>query len=80
MYNTGKLYFEYFLLKEFIFEDMSSDSAVPGLNREIAESLEQVIPEVEVICRFNEFCEPLFTKINIKFTISRTYVIRSSPN
>jgi type I restriction enzyme S subunit len=60
--NAGKLFFEYFLLKEFAFEDMNSDSAVPGLNREIAESIELVIPMQKSIMDFNVFCEPLFTK------------------
>jgi type I restriction enzyme, S subunit len=60
--NAGKLFFEYFLLKEFDFEDMNSDSAVPGLNREIAESIELVIPMQQSIMDFNEFCDPLCTK------------------
>ena len=60
--NSGKLYFEYFLLKEFSFEEMNSDSAVPGLNREIAESMEFLVPAEESIHKFNNSCEPLFTK------------------
>jgi len=60
--NLGKLFFEYFLLKEFAFEDMNSDSAVPGLNRDIAESIELFIPIQKSIMDFNVFCEPLFTK------------------
>jgi type I restriction enzyme S subunit len=60
--NKERLFFEYFLLKEFGFEDMNSDSAVPGLNRKIAESMEFVIPKVEYICEFNDFCGPIFIK------------------
>lgn len=60
--NSGRLFFEYFLLKEFSFEEMNSDSAVPGLNREIAESMEFLVPEIESIYKFNDSCEPLFTK------------------
>jgi len=60
--SAGKLFFEYFLLKEFAFQDMNSDSAVPGLNREIAESMELVVPAQKSIMDFNIFCEPLFTK------------------
>jgi type I restriction enzyme S subunit len=60
--NSGRLFFEYFLLKEFSFEEMNSDSAVPGLNREIAESMEFLIPEVDSIYRFNNYCDPVFTK------------------
>jgi Restriction endonuclease S subunits len=60
--NAGKLFFEYFLLKEFSFEEMNSDSAVPGLNREIAESMEFIVPEIDSIDKFNDYCEPLFSK------------------
>lgn len=60
--NSGKLFFEYFLLKEFAFEEMNSDSAVPGLNREIAESMDCLVPETISIYRFNYSCDPLFTK------------------
>jgi type I restriction enzyme S subunit len=60
--NAGKLFFEYFLLKEFSFEEMNSDSAVPGLNREIAESMEFIVPEIDSIYKFNDSCEPLFSK------------------
>ena len=60
--NSGRLFFEYFLLKEFAFEDMNSDSAVPGLNRQIAESMELSVPEIENILEFNGLCEPLLLK------------------
>jgi type I restriction enzyme S subunit len=60
--NAGKLFFEYFLLKEFSFEEMNSDSAVPGLNREIAESMEFIVPEIDSIYKFNDSCGPLFSK------------------
>lgn len=60
--NSEKLYFEYFLLKEFSFEEMNSDSAVPGLNREIAESMELAVPARESIYEFNSWCSSLFTK------------------
>jgi type I restriction enzyme S subunit len=60
--NSGRLFFEYFLLKEFAFEDMNSDSAVPGLNRQIAESMELSVPEIGNILEFNGLCEPLLLK------------------
>lgn len=60
--NSGRLFFEYFLLKTFSFEDMNSDSAVPGLNRDIAESMECKIPTVESIDNFNGICESLFVR------------------
>ncbi len=60
--NSGKLFFEYFLLKEFSFQEMNSDSAVPGLNREIAESMELSIPTKESIYKFNKICDPILSK------------------
>jgi len=56
------LFFHYFLLKRFDFERIGSDSAVPGLNREAAYSIEIVIPEVAVIKKFNTFCDSIFNK------------------
>ena len=41
---------------------MNSDSAVPGLNREIAQSMEYTVPDVKAILGFNEWCQPLFAK------------------
>jgi len=61
--NSKKLYFEYYLLKNITFEEMNSDSAVPGLNREIAESLEMTIPTEELIIKFNSHCDPFFLKL-----------------
>ena len=60
--NSIGLSFEYFLLKTIPFEDMSSDSAVPGLNRDIALSIEQKKPPRELIVEFNKFCESLMKK------------------
>ena len=42
--NSEGLFYEYFLLKTLNFEKMNTDSAVPGLNREIALSTEIKIP------------------------------------
>lgn len=60
--DSGRLFFEYFLLKEFSFEEMNSDSAVPGLNREIAQSIECTVPDATPILEFNEWCQPLLVK------------------
>ena len=59
--NEG-LYFEYYLLKNINFEEMNTDSAVPGLNRNIALSSELVIPPDELIEKFNEFAKRIFEK------------------
>ncbi len=61
--NSRKLFFEYFLLKGINFEDMNSDSAVPGLNRDIALSTEIIIPPKKVIELFTKRVEPMFDKI-----------------
>jgi type I restriction enzyme, S subunit len=45
--SIEELYFAYFLLKSLGLEDMNSDSAVPGLNRDNAHALSIRIPESE---------------------------------
>ena len=57
------LFYEYFLLKTLNFEEMNSDSAVPGLNRDIALSTEIKIPYEKTISNFNEHCDTIFVKI-----------------
>ncbi|MBN1304912.1 MAG: restriction endonuclease subunit S [Anaerolineales bacterium] len=59
---SPNLYFEYFLLKTIGFENMNTDSAVPGLNRNNALSVEVIVPTQKVITRFNEFVHQLFQK------------------
>ncbi len=62
--NTKNLLFEYHLLKTLNFEEMNSDSAVPGLNREIALSTEIIIPPTILRMKFNEIVKPKFDKIH----------------
>jgi len=62
--NSSGLYFEYFLLKTMNFEELNSDSAVPGLNRDLALATEVFIPGIERIIEFNNYCSSLFKKIN----------------
>ena len=57
----GPMHFEYFLLMTVEFE--SSDSAVPGLNREIALATEIKVPPVCLIEKFNEWFEPCSNKL-----------------
>ncbi|NWJ51042.1 MAG: restriction endonuclease subunit S [Bacteroidetes bacterium] len=61
--HSEGLYYEYFLLKTLNFEEMNSDSAVPGLNRNIALSTEIRIAPLKRIKEFNQRCFPLFQKI-----------------
>lgn len=59
--NSDILLYEYFLLKTMNFEN--SDSAVPGLNRDIALSEEIRIPPVSMVADFNKTVEGFFLKI-----------------
>ncbi len=56
------LLFEYFLLKTIDFEEMNTDSAVPGLNREVALSTEITVPPGEVRFDFAKVVQPLMDK------------------
>lgn len=62
--DSHGLFFEYFLLKTISFEEMNSDSAVPGLNRDIALSSEIKIPPKGLIKEFNSICKHIMNKIN----------------
>ena len=57
------LYFEYFLLKSIDFHRMNTDSAVPGLNRNIAHNIQLLLPPIELISQFNHLVFPMFQKI-----------------
>jgi type I restriction enzyme S subunit len=62
--NKNKhLYFEYFLLKTINFSEMNTDSAVPGLNRNIALGTELLLPPENIITFFNDSINPIFKKI-----------------
>lgn len=64
------LFYQYFLLKTLNFEN--SDSAVPGLNRDIALSAEIKLAPLEKINAFNEHCRPLFGKLEKNTSQIRT--------
>lgn len=70
--NSRKLIYEYFLLKSFNFEDMNTDSAVPGLNREIALGNELKIPPVSLVEKFNSTTSYFFDKIRVNNSQIRT--------
>ena len=69
--SVGLLY-EYFLLKMLNFEEMNSDSAVPGLNRDIALSTEIKIAPIEKLNEFNYFATGFFSKIRLNLNQIRT--------
>ncbi|MBS3908713.1 MAG: restriction endonuclease subunit S [Actinobacteria bacterium] len=60
--SVGLLY-DYFLLKTIGFEDMNTDSAVPGLNRDIALSTEIKIPPEDKLHAFNELVADFIGKL-----------------
>ncbi len=60
--SVGLLY-EYFLLKTIGFEDMNTDSAVPGLNRDIALSTEIIIPPENKLHAFNDLVADFVGKL-----------------
>jgi type I restriction enzyme S subunit len=62
--NSVGLFYEYFLLKTLNFEEMNSDSAVPGLNRDIALSTEIKIAPLDKLNEFNQYCYTLLDKLN----------------
>ena len=61
--SAGLLY-EYFLLKNLSFEEMNSDSAVPGLNRDIALSTEIKIAPLDKLQKFNQVVFVFITKLS----------------
>jgi type I restriction enzyme S subunit len=60
--SAGLLY-EYFLLKTLNFKEMNSDSAVPGLNRDIALSTEIKIAPLEKLQKFDQFASTFIDKL-----------------
>lgn len=68
--NSAGMLYEYFLLKTLSFEN--SDSAVPGLNRDIALSEEIKIPPQNLIEEFNDICAGFFSKMKVNINQIRT--------
>ncbi|MFI7959338.1 restriction endonuclease subunit S [Acinetobacter baumannii] len=59
----SNMIFEYYLLKSLDFVNMNSDSAVPGLNRNIALGTAIQIPPLERVYDFNRLVKPWLCKI-----------------
>lgn len=70
--KTENLMYEYFLLKTLNFEEMNSDSAVPGLNRDIALSSDVKIPPINKIMDFDKLSGLHFNKIKANTNQIRT--------
>jgi type I restriction enzyme S subunit len=64
--KTGSdgLFFEYFLLKILNLGQMNSDSAVPGLNKNLAQGIQLTIPPTQLINDFNQIIKPIFGKLS----------------
>ncbi|MDR1269238.1 MAG: restriction endonuclease subunit S [Planctomycetaceae bacterium] len=60
--STG-LFYEYYLLQTLNFRSMNTDSAVPGLNRKNALSVEIKLPDIQLVEQFNKFCSIIFKQI-----------------
>jgi len=63
--GVDDLFFHYFVLKKQKFDRFVSDSAVPGLNRNIALSIEELVPDLRIIKIFNQIVKPMFGKIAV---------------
>lgn len=70
--GSNGLYFDYFLLKSLTLGEMNSDSAVPGLNRNLAHGIQVAIPPVQLINDFNHTVNPIFEKLKHVQTQIRT--------
>jgi len=66
--DSQGLFFEYCLLKTQNLTEMNSDSAVPGLNRNLAHGIQLLIPPKELADEFNLIAEPIFLKIRYNQT------------
>jgi type I restriction enzyme S subunit len=62
--DSDGLFFEYFLLKTLNLVEMNSDSAVPGLNRNLAHGMQLTIPPMQLIKDFNQRIKPFFDKLS----------------
>lgn len=68
------LYYHYFLLEKQRFDRIGSDSAVPGLNRNQALDLEEVIPPSHIVSEFQESVEPIFNKMELNKRAIQTLI------
>ena len=62
--NDMKLVYSYYLLQTLGLEDMNTDAAVPGLNRNNAYRLEVINPQKELIIKFSELADVYRNKLS----------------
>ena len=63
-HGSKGLFFEYLLLQHIGFKEMNTDSAVPGLNKNIALGNQIVVPSISFIHKYNKKIQPIFKKIH----------------
>jgi len=66
------LYFLFYALRAHDLASLGADSAVPGLNRNMAYLSEQVLPPSDLLRAFDRMVKPLFQKIHANDDESRT--------
>ena len=76
--GNDSLFFLYFVLRRQNLASLSSDSAVPGLNRNFAYMNRQITPPKQAIACFNEFVAPLFEMRDC--LISESQMLRNLSN
>jgi type I restriction enzyme S subunit len=75
--TTISKYFVYYLLKYQNLESLISGSAVPGLNRNMVYLNLAVLPNIEIINKFEDFIKPVFLKIyNLKVENQKLATLR----
>jgi type I restriction enzyme S subunit len=68
------LYFLFYALRAHDLASLGADSAVPGLNRNMAYLSQQIVPPPEALNRFDGVVKPLFENIHANDSESRTLV------
>jgi len=71
-FKSDCLHYEYFLLKSMNLIEMNTDSAVPGLNKNLAHGIQITIPPIHLVITFNILVKPFFEKIKINKSQIRT--------
>lgn len=64
----SKLLFEFFLLRNLDFGDMNTDTAVPGLNKNLALKIRLKLPPDELVNKFVNIIIPLWDKKQLNTT------------
>jgi type I restriction enzyme S subunit len=70
--DCRSLYFLYYALRDQDLASLGADSAVPGLNRNMAYLSEQIVPPTSVLEQFDKVAAPLYARIHANDEESRT--------